>query len=249
MEDLVAGYPRQPVLKGINLSVREGEVIALMGRNGSGKTTLLRTLVGLHKPASGRVSAGVVGLVPQVPSDLLYAATVAAECAMADRDASAPQGATRELLDQLSPGIDDEHHPRDLSEGQKLTLALAIVLAAQPRLLLLDEPTRGLDYLAKRRLVQILRKLAETGHGVVLATHDVELVAEVASRVLVLADGEVVADGAAPDVVVSSPAFAPQVAKVMSPQTWLTAADVARALSAVEEVALRPSRDPGADDE
>ena len=232
MEDLVAGYPRQPVLKGIDLAVREGEVIALMGRNGSGKTTLLRTLVGLHKPASGRVDAEAAGLVPQVPSDLLYAATVAAECAMADRDAAAPAGTTRDLLDRLSPGIDDEHHPRDLSEGQKLTLALAIVLAARPRLLLLDEPTRGLDYLAKRRLVTILRELAETGHAVVLATHDVELVAEVASRVLVLADGEVVADGAAPEVVVSSPAFAPQVAKVMAPQPWLTAHDVAAALSA-----------------
>ena len=236
MKDLVAGYPRQPVLKGITLSVREGEVVALMGRNGSGKSTLLRTLVGLHKPASGRVSASDVGLVPQVPSDLLYAATVAAECAMSDRDASVPQGATRALLDQLSPGIDDEHHPRDLSEGQKLTLALAIVLAARPRLLLLDEPTRGLDYVAKRRLVGILRGLAEAGHGVVLATHDVELVAEVASRVLVLADGEVVADGAAPDVVVSSPAFAPQVAKVMAPQPWLTAADVAHALAGGTDV-------------
>jgi energy-coupling factor transport system ATP-binding protein len=230
LKDLVAGYPRQPVLKGITLSVREGEVVALMGRNGSGKSTLLRTLVGLHKPASGRVAATNVGLVPQVPSDLLYAATVAAECAMSDRDASVSSGTTRSLLDQLSPGIDDEHHPRDLSEGQKLTLALAIVLAARPRLLLLDEPTRGLDYIAKRRLVGILRELAEAGHGVVLATHDVELVAEVASRVLVLADGEVVADGAAPDVVVASPAFAPQVAKVMAPQPWLTAADVAGAL-------------------
>jgi energy-coupling factor transport system ATP-binding protein len=233
MRDLVAGYPRQPVLKGVNLTIRAGEVIALMGRNGSGKSTLLRSLVGLHKPTSGRVSAEAVGLVPQVPSDLLYAATVAAECAMADRDASAPAGTTRDLLDRLSPGIDDEHHPRDLSEGQKLTLALAIVLAARPRLLLLDEPTRGLDYLAKRRLVAILRELAGAGHAVVLATHDVELVAEVASRVLVLADGEVVADGAAPDVVVSSPAFAPQVAKVMAPQPWLTAADVAAAIVSV----------------
>jgi len=106
------------------------------------------------------------------------------------------------------------------------------VLAARPRLLLLDEPTRGLDYIAKRALVAVLRELADAGHGVVLATHDVELVAEVASRVIVLADGEVVADGAAPEVVVSSPAFAPQVAKVMAPQPWLTAADVAAALGA-----------------
>ncbi len=232
MKDVVAGYPRQPVLKGVSLSVREGEVVALMGRNGSGKSTLLRSLVGLHKPDSGRVSASQAGLVPQVPSDLLYAASVARECVTADRDASAPTGTTRRLLDAIAPGVDPDRHPRDLSEGQKLALTLAIVLAPQPRLLLLDEPTRGLDYAAKRRLVPLLRDLADSGHAVVLATHDVELVAELASRVVVLADGEIVADGAAPDVIVSSPAFAPQVAKVMAPQPWLTAADVATALEA-----------------
>jgi len=231
--DLVAGYARQPVLKGVTLSVREGEVVALMGRNGAGKSTWLRSLVGLHKPQSGRLVAAPAGLVPQVPSDLLYAATVAEECATSDRDAGAVPGTTRALLDRIGDGIDDQRHPRDLSEGQKLTLALAVVLASKPRLLLLDEPTRGLDYVAKRRLVDVLRSLADDAHGVVLATHDVELVAEVASRVVVLADGEVVADGPAPEVVVSSPAFAPQVSKVMSPQPWLTAADVVAALEVV----------------
>ncbi len=229
--DLVAGYHRRPVLNGVTLGVRTGEIVAVMGRNGAGKSTLLRSLVGLHKPMSGRVTVSGVALVPQVPADLLYAASVRAECVTADRDAGASAGTTRTLLDRLSPGIDDDHHPRDLSEGQKLSLALAIVLAAAPQLVLLDEPTRGLDYTSKRRLVEILRELAGSGHGVVLATHDVELVAEVATRVVVLADGEIVADGDATDVVVSSPAFAPQVAKIMAPQSWLTAADVAAALA------------------
>jgi len=232
-KQLVTGYARQPVLGGVDLAVDGGEVVALMGRNGAGKSTLLRSLAGLLPPVSGRAEAVRAGLVPQVPADLLYAATVGAECRLADRDASAPEGTTRTLLDGLAPGIADDHHPRDLSEGQKLALVLAIVLAARPRLLLLDEPTRGLDYVAKRSLVATLRRLAGEGHGIVLATHDVELVAEVASRVAVLADGEIVADGAAPDVVVSSPAFAPQVAKVMAPQPWLTAHDVAAALAGV----------------
>ena len=105
------------------------------------------------------------------------------------------------------------------------------VLAAQPPLVLLDEPTRGLDYTAKHRLVEILRDLAANGHAVLLATHDVELVAEVATRVLVIADGELVADGPTADVVVSSPAFAPQVAKVLAPQRWLTPTEVAVALA------------------
>lgn len=232
---LVAGYPRQPVLKGIHLSVRAGEIVALMGRNGSGKSTLLRTMVGLHKLTSGTMTATDVGLVPQVPADLLYAATVADECSMADRDAGVAPGSTAALLDRLAPGIPGSGHPRDLSEGQKLSVALALVLVARPRLLLLDEPTRGLDYLAKQQLIMILRQLVSEGHGVVFATHDVELVAEVASRVVVLADGEVVADGSAPDVVVSSPAFAPQIAKVMAPQEWLTVHDVADALDGPDD--------------
>ena len=227
---LVAGYGRRIVLNGVDLTVRTGEVIALMGRNGAGKSTLLKTLVGLHPARLGTVTADPAGLVPQVPADLLYAATVADECRGSDRDAGVPSGTTRALLARLAPEVADDSHPRDLSEGQKLTLALAVVLTGAPRLILLDEPTRGLDYTAKRRLVGVLRELSGSGHAVVLATHDVELVAEVATRVVVLADGDVVADGSAPEVVVSSPAFAPQVAKVMAPQPWLTARDVVAAL-------------------
>jgi len=95
---------------------------------------------------------------------------------------------------------------------------------------LLDEPTRGLDYGAKSRLVASLRSLATERHGVLVATHDVELVAELADRVVVIADGEVVTDGPTDVVLAGSPAFAPQVAKVMHPQPWLTVADVAAAL-------------------
>jgi energy-coupling factor transport system ATP-binding protein len=128
------------------------------------------------------------------------------------------------------PGLDDATNPRDLSEGQRLGLVLAIVLAGDPPLLLLDEPTRGLDYRAKDRLAGIVTELAAQGTAVVLATHDVELAAEVASRTVVLADGEVVADGPTDEIVVGSPAFAPQVAKVLAPAPWLTVGEVAEAL-------------------
>ncbi len=104
-------------------------------------------------------------------------------------------------------------------------------MAGRPPLLLLDEPTRGLDYAAKDRLVGVLRELAAAGQAVVLATHDVELAAEVATRTVVLAEGEVVADGPTREVVTASPAFAPQVAKVLAPLPWLTVADVERALA------------------
>ncbi|MYQ55019.1 MULTISPECIES: ABC transporter ATP-binding protein [unclassified Streptomyces] len=237
---------RVEALRRVTLSVAPGETVALMGRNGAGKSTLLSAFVGMLEPTSGSVLVGglrpsrtapremvrLVGLVPQEPRDLLYADTVAAECAAADSDAGAPPGSCRALVSELLPGVPDATHPRDLSEGQRLALALALVLTARPPLLLLDEPTRGLDYAAKARLVGVLRRLAGEGHAIVLATHDVELAAESAHRVVILADGEVVADGPTARVVVSSPAFAPQTAKILAPQEWLTVTQVRTALEA-----------------
>jgi len=215
-----------------------------MGRNGAGKSTLLGALAGLVTPADGTVTVGrtsphtlggaallrEVGLVPQDAGDLLWSEDVAAECAAADTDAHAAPGTARALLARLAPEVGDGQHPRDLSEGQRLALALAVVLAAAPPVVLLDEPTRGLDYPTKRRLVRQLHEMAASGRVVVVATHDVELVAELATRVVILADGEIVADGPATDVLVSSPMFAPQVTKILAPAEWLTVADVAAAL-------------------
>lgn len=238
--DLSVRYGQHWALRGISLEVGRGEVVALMGRNGAGKSTLLNAMVGLRTAAAGTVTTHdhdptslkgsqllhSVGLVPQQPGDLLEATSVADECRAADRDAEVAPGTTRALLALLAPEIHDGVHPRDLSEGQRLLLALAIVLAPRPPLLLLDEPTRGLDYPTKLRLVDVLRDLARGGHAILMATHDVELAAEVATRVIVLADGEVVADGPTADVVVASPMFAPQVAKVLAPHPWLTVSDV-----------------------
>ncbi|MCX4778084.1 ABC transporter ATP-binding protein [Streptomyces sp. NBC_01264] len=236
---------RAEVLRDINLTVEKGETIALMGRNGAGKSTLLATLIGTLEPTTGQVTVSGrtphrtpppemvtrVGLVPQEPRDLLYADTVAAECTAADHDAGQAPGTCRALVAALLPDVPDDTHPRDLSEGQRLALALALVLTGRPTLLLLDEPTRGLDYAAKARLVEILRGLAADGHAIVLATHDVELAAELAHRVVILAGGEIVADGPTAEVVVSSPAFAPQVAKILAPGHWLTVSQVEAALS------------------
>ncbi|MFF8604907.1 ABC transporter ATP-binding protein [Streptomyces sp. NPDC015346] len=235
---------RVEALRRVELTVTAGETVALMGRNGAGKSTLLGSLVGMVEPTSGSVLVGgrvphrtdprelirQVGLVPQEPRDLLYADTVAAECAAADTDAGAAPGTCRAVVSELLPDVADDTHPRDLSEGQRLALALAVVLTGRPPLLLLDEPTRGLDYAAKARLVARLRGLAAEGHAIVLATHDVELAAELAHRVVILAGGEVVADGPTAEVVVSSPAFSPQVAKILAPQPWLTVEQVRKAL-------------------
>lgn len=249
-DGLQASYGPITALRGIKLQFRAGEVVALMGRNGAGKSTLLNHLVGLREPASGtvrvmgaephRLSAHdvvrVAGLVPQDSGVLLYHDTVAAECSASDRDAGLDSGTTRSVLDQIVPDVNPTAHPRDLSEGQRLGLALSIVLASEPPLLLLDEPTRGLDYGAKQRLVELLSRLADEGHAVIIATHDVEVVAAVANRCVVLAEGEVVSDGPARDVVIHSPVFAPQVAKVLAPLPLLTVHEVELALAAVGDL-------------
>jgi energy-coupling factor transport system ATP-binding protein len=252
VRDLVVRYGEHVALRGVDLDLHAGEVVALMGRNGAGKSTLLSTLVGLRRPSAGtaRVGRGAdaltdqpadlaprelvrrVGLVPQDPGDLLWADSVAAECAQADVDAGAAPGTAWRLLAGLVPGVAADLHPRDLSEGQRLALALAVVLAAEPPLLLLDEPTRGLDYAGKARLIEVLRGLAAGGTGVLLATHDVELAAALTHRTVILADGEVVSDGPSREVVTASPAFAPQISKILAPSPWLTIAEVEQALQA-----------------
>jgi energy-coupling factor transport system ATP-binding protein len=226
-------------LREVAVTLRAGSVTALMGRNGSGKSSLLWTLQGSQARRAGTVGIGevdpadlsaagrraLVGLVPQTASDLLYLETVADECAAADR-AAAP-GECRTLLDRMVPGIPADAHPRDLSEGQRLALALAVVLVGRPPVVLLDEPTRGLDYPAKAALAGILRRLADEQHAVVVATHDVEFAALAADEVVVLADGEVVSSGPTRRVLTESPAFAPQVSKILG-RGWLRVDEVPR---------------------
>jgi energy-coupling factor transport system ATP-binding protein len=200
-------------------------------------------------PAAAR---RVVGLVPQTPADLLYLDTVRAELAQADRDARAGEprpadpgttdpgttdpgsrpGSASDILDAIARGIARDAHPRDLSAGQQLALVLAIQLAAAPAVIALDEPTRGLDYQAKAALTEILAKLAAQGHAIVVATHDVEFATRTCDRVVVMAEGEIVTDGAAATVLTASPTFAPQVAKILAPLPYLTVAQVAAALDA-----------------
>ena len=207
-----------------------------MGRNGAGKSSLIWALQGSGTRRSGTVAVdgrdpaalkpagrrSLVGLLPQEASDLLYLETVAEECA-----AGGPR--TRAILDDLVPGIPDDRHPRDLSEGQRLALALALVLAGDPPVVLLDEPTRGLDYRAKRPLAATLRRLAADGRTILVSTHDVEFVAQAADEVVVMAEGEVVSAGPVRRVVAESPAFAPQVTKVLGPP-WLRVDEVVEAM-------------------
>ena len=236
---LTVVHGRTVAVREVSLTLPLGRVTALMGRNGSGKSSLLWALQGSGARRTGQVAiAGtdpadlksvdrrrLVGLLPQQASDLLYLDTVAEECA-----AGGP--GTRAILETMVPGIPDEQHPRDLSEGQRLALSLALVLAGEPPVVLLDEPTRGLDYRAKRALAVTLRALATEGRTVLVSTHDVEFTALAADEVVVLAEGEVVSSGPVRRVVAESPAFAPQVTKILGPP-WLRVDEVVAAMESV----------------
>ena len=218
------------VLEVDDLPVHEGEVVALLGRNGSGKTTLLQVLAGLLTPDRGGTQGpGTVAYVPQDPNTLLFAPTVREELRETLRLRRQPDdGAVDHWLRQLGLETMAESHPRQLSGGERQRVAVAAVAVGGADLLLLDEPTRGIDAASREALADAVTAHAAGGGAVMLATHDIELAARVATRVVVLGDGEVVADGPARDVLAGS-LYAPQVLRVLPP--FLTVAEVASAVA------------------
>lgn len=217
------------VLHAVDLEVRAGEVVALLGRNGAGKTTLLRALAELVPLHDGRVTGpGTRAYVPQDPSSLLFRATVREEVQetlrlLGRRDPAAVD----RWLDALDLRAVETRHPRSLSGGERQRVAIAAVAVGNAQVLLLDEPTRGMDATSRTALERAIAAHAAIGGAVVLATHDVELAARCATRAVVLGDGEVVADGPAAAVLADS-LFAPQIAKVLP--GFLTVEQVAAAL-------------------
>ena len=204
-KNLTAEIAGQRVLTVPNLKLRGGQITGVIGPNGAGKSSLFWRLVGgLNgrgevKFGDGRNPASMkprellaeVALVPQAASDLLVLQSVGAELAASDSFAGVAEGTSAGLFGELIGDFDTSLHPRDLSAGQQLALALAIQLAKGARILLLDEPTRGLDYSAKAVLREALRRLAATGKSIVVATHDVEFLASIADECIHLVDGAV----------------------------------------------------------
>jgi len=232
----VAGYDGVDVIPGIDLVLGTGERVALMGRNGSGKTTLLRLLAGLLPPRAGSVGTATgpprtgvdVALCPQEPESVLFCSTVAEEISstVARRSDVDP----RRFIQEFGLADVADVHPRDLSAGRRLLVAAAAIAATGAPVLLLDEPTRGLDPEAKAALTDFLVGFTERGGSSMFATHDVELAAAAASRVVMLAGGEVIADGAPEDVLGDSAVFAPQMTRVFG-AGWLTPSQVIAAAS------------------
>jgi energy-coupling factor transport system ATP-binding protein len=224
----------QRALTDATVDVRQGEVVALLGRNGAGKTTLLRALARLVEPSRGRVEgSGTVAYVPQDPGSLLFAPTVRAEVAetlrlLGRRDDAAVDA----WLERLGIAHLAERHPRSLAGGERQRIAIAAVAVGGAQVLMLDEPTRGMDAASRNALERAVKEHAGAGGAVVLATHDIELAAQCATRVIVLGDGEVIVEGPARSVLAGS-LYAPQVLRVLPP--FLTVSDVEIALARTQQ--------------
>lgn len=222
VEEVTVELAGSLVLDAVSFDVHAGEFVALMGRNGSGKTTLLRTMLHFQRPTAGVVrSVGdwsgdadparvgtLVGYVPQQPGTMLFQDTLEREL-----DGEADRETVKRL--GLLPLLD--RNPNDLSGGERERAALALGLARRRPLILLDEPTRGMDAWRKREMAEELTGIVGRGIGILLATHDVELVARYATRVVVLDQGRVVADGTPRAVLAKVPGFAPQMTQLFGP--------------------------------
>jgi energy-coupling factor transport system ATP-binding protein len=236
-------YGDQPVVRGISLTLAEGKATALVGANGSGKSTLLRCLVGLLRPdrgtinLNGKPTAGMsvaaicrqVAYLPQAPDDLLYAETVREElqATLTNHGLKPEIGALDpdELLNELGLGNLAEAYPRDLSVGQRQRVALGAVMITRPKVLLLDEPTRGLDYASKQSLARLWASWREQGMSILLVTHDMELAARVADHVLVLKEGSVDSSGSVADILGTNSLYGSQVARLFPGRGLLTVHD------------------------
>jgi energy-coupling factor transport system ATP-binding protein len=192
LKGVSAGFGGSLVLEGINLAGIAGEVVALSGPNGGGKTTLLRLISGALTPLAGTVERrpGRLAYLPQNPTTLLHLPTVTDEVKLTLERAGETES-PHLILDELGLLPVADRYPRDLSCGERQRAALATVLPGTPMLVLLDEPTRGMDAAARQALVGLVARLRDRGAAIVLATHDADLRAALADRVIRVGDRKV----------------------------------------------------------
>ncbi|MBT0159292.1 ATP-binding cassette domain-containing protein [Candidatus Bathyarchaeota archaeon A05DMB-2] len=246
VEDVHYVYPSNvEALKGVSLTIKDGEFIAIMGQNGAGKTTLVKHFNGLLKPTQGTVRingvdtrkasiaelARNVGFVFQNPDHQLFSETVEEEISFALKNFGfEPEVIEKRLdwaLNLLGLTQYRKTSPFLLSGGERKRVALASVLAWDPQVLVLDEPTIGQDHQQKENLRQFIIQMESQGKTVVIVTHDVEFVAECNPRVILMREGKIVADGEGreiltnPEVLAQSSIVLPQVAQIFSQLTIL----------------------------
>nr|WP_243123968.1 ABC transporter ATP-binding protein [Pelotomaculum schinkii] len=230
MKNLWFAYPGgRQVLKGVSLDIKEGEFVAVLGENGAGKSTMLKQITGMLKPDRGRVEVlgkdiskngfkeirRFTAYLSQNPNDYLFQDTVEEELLFTLKNFGLKDlSVVNEILEKFHLSKYRKTNPRDLSSGERQRVALASVMVTGPRLIILDEPTRGVDFRLKAELGGFLQKETEKGSTVIVITHDVEFAAEFAARAVMMFSGRIVRDGEKHDVLAKSVFFAPQLSKM-----------------------------------
>ena len=231
-------YPDGPTaLKDINIEIKSGEFVSLIGRNAAGKTTLAKMLNGLLIPSKGKVMikgldtkkvnvenlAKHVGYVFQDPNLHLFADTVEEEITFMMNNLNFSKNNVEKTLNKMLKKFNLEYcknsYPRSLSSGEKQRIAIASVLSGKPQILILDEPTRGLDYKIKKDLMNYLIDYKKSGGTVILISHDIEIIAEFGERVILMSEGRIIADGDKHQILSNSLHFAPQINRLVQPFT------------------------------
>jgi len=205
IEDLWFSYGNHPCLKGINLRIRKGECIALTGKNGSGKTTLFKAISGLLRPQRGKIIidgllnpgtsdiVGKVGFLLQNPDEQLFTSSVEEEVSFGPKNLGISVNIDEHLKLFGLEGYKGRH-PQSLSRGERQKLALASILSMQPEIILLDEPTTGLDTKSWSKLMGIAYNLTFDGKTSIFSTHNRKAVEEFADRLIHLEKGEIIQD-------------------------------------------------------
>jgi len=214
IENLHFTYPEsKEIIKGVNLSIKKGEFLSLVGQNGSGKTTLAKHFNGLLRPSKGKVYilgedaknssiaelSRKVGHLFQNPENQIFEETVFAEIAFGPKNLNLPDEEIETRVDKVLKTTRlskySDTHPLSLSGGEKQRLALASVVVMEPQILVLDEPTTGLDLLSIMGILEIVKELHKKNVTVILITHDMGLVSELSERVVVMGNGQIIGDG------------------------------------------------------
>ncbi|SHI50297.1 energy-coupling factor transport system ATP-binding protein [Dethiosulfatibacter aminovorans DSM 17477] len=230
IENLWFTYPNgSEILKNISMELAPNSFTVIMGENGCGKTTLLKNINSLLKPGRGHVRilgqdtkkstveelSSTVGYLSQDPNDYLFLPTVREEVNFTLNNLGLKDdGIVDEILGKLDIDKFEDSNPRDLSAGERQRVALASVLVTRPKLLLLDEPTRGLDYELKENLGEILLKLKDEGTAILMIAHDVEFAAEYSDDIILMDDGSIVEKGSKYDLLSNSTFYSPQISRL-----------------------------------
>jgi len=234
IENLSYRYPEGPTaLRNISLKIRSGEFVSIIGRNGSGKTTLLKHFNGLLKPTEGRIIlkgldtvkasaaelAQTVGYVFQNPNDHLAGETVIEDIKLSLMNLGLKYDEIEQrvtnILSQFNLSAYRDQYPRYLSGGEKQKLAIATVLVRSPEVVVLDEPTRGIEYRVKDELMKLLDSYRRNGNVVIVVTHDIETIAEYSDRVILLSEGKIILDGPKRETLSKALLFSPQINRLV----------------------------------